>query len=659
MKTITLAILFTVIYCVGFAQEITTKMPLDSLKHELAISKDDTGRVLILAKLCITAANLNLDSIAMYGKDGVVLAQKVNFTKGEWGVLYNWGRTLELRGEYPQSLELQFRGLQLAEKNHYRYETAASLFGIGTDYWGLQDYAKAVNYFKRAGQISKTIPHEPSVEDLNILIDINIGDSYSKMNRLDSAFFYLQRTYNATLKDRWHPALLLFFGDIQFKMGHYQTAFTYLHQSIVLNEKNNDLYTNTEACKTIARFFKEINQPDSSIFYAKKGLTNAQAIGYKLDVLENSKLLAGQYEYKDIRQAHYYLKLVMLVSDELYGAKKVKELQKILSAEQERQRKIEAERVAYQNQLKQYAFLTSLGILLLIAFILYRNNKQKQKANSLLQQQKEEIQSTLTQLKVTQTQLIQSEKMASLGELTAGIAHEIQNPLNFVNNFSEVNTELIDELKLEIVEGNYDEVNAIADDIKQNEQKINMHGKRADNIVKGMLQHSQSSSGKKEPVDINALSNEYLRLSYHGLRAKDKSFNAELVTHFDADLSKINVIPQDIGRVLLNLFNNAFYSVNQKKKTAGEDYKPEVSVSTGIENGQVVIKVKDNGAGIPDAIKDKIMQPFFTTKPTGEGTGLGLSLSYDIVVKGHGGSIAIETKEGEFTEFQILLPIQN
>jgi two-component system NtrC family sensor kinase len=270
-----------------------------------------------------------------------------------------------------------------------------------------------------------------------------------------------------------------------------------------------------------------------------------------------------------------------------------------------------------------------------------------------------EIRNTLDHLKTTQTRLIQSEKMASLGELTAGIAHEIQNPLNFVNNFSEVNAELIDELKLEIAEGNYEEVNAIADDIKQNEKKINMHGKRADAIVKGMLQHSQSSSGKKEPTDINALADEYLRLSYHGLRAKDKSFNAELVTHFDADLSKINVIPQDIGRVLLNLFNNAFYSVNQKKKTAGEDYKPEVSVSTGIENGQVVIKVKDNGVGIPDVIKDKIMQPFFTTKPTGEGTGLGLSLSYDIVVKGHGGEILIDTKDGKYTTFQILLPIQN
>jgi signal transduction histidine kinase/tetratricopeptide (TPR) repeat protein len=268
----------------------------------------------------------------------------------------------------------------------------------------------------------------------------------------------------------------------------------------------------------------------------------------------------------------------------------------------------------------------------------------------------ETLQATVNELQLTQKQLIQSEKMASLGELTAGIAHEIQNPLNFVNNFSDLNTELIDEMEQELAKGDLAGIKAISLNIKENEKKINMHGKRADSIVKGMLQHSQSGSGKKEPANINTLANEYMRLSYHGLRAKDKSFNAELITHFDPALPKINVVQQDIGRVLLNLFNNAFYAVNQKAKTAGADYKPEVMVTTYAENGQVVIKVKDNGIGIPDSIKEKIMQPFFTTKPTGEGTGLGLSLTYDMVVKGHDGSISVDTREGEFTEFIIKLP---
>ena len=290
--------------------------------------------------------------------------------------------------------------------------------------------------------------------------------------------------------------------------------------------------------------------------------------------------------------------------------------------------------------------------------ILWRNNRYKQKANALLQKQKEtnmKVQLT-AELKVHQAQLIQSEKMASLGELTAGIAHEIQNPLNFVNNFSEVNKELIDEMKDEIEKGNNEEVIAIANDIKENEEKINHHGKRADAIVKGMLQHSRASTGQKEPTDINALADEYLRLSYHGLRAKDKSFNATLQTDFDESIGKINIIPQDIGRVLLNLYNNAFYAVTEKKKQQAEDYEPTVSVSTKKINDKVEIRVKDNGNGIPQKVLDKIFQPFFTTKPTGQGTGLGLSLSYDII-KAHGGEIKVETKEGEFAEFVIQLPI--
>ena len=274
-----------------------------------------------------------------------------------------------------------------------------------------------------------------------------------------------------------------------------------------------------------------------------------------------------------------------------------------------------------------------------------------------LTEQKNELQNTVELLKATQAQLIQQEKLASLGELTAGIAHEIQNPLNFVNNFSEVSMELIDEMDEELAKGDTAEAMAIANDIKQNLEKIIHHGKRADGIVKGMLQHSRASSGVKEPTDINALADEYLRLAYHGLRAKDKSFNAEMITHFDPQLPKVNVLPQDIGRVLLNLFTNAFYATQQKQKTAGPAYKPIVEVSTTKIKGFIEIKVKDNGMGIPDEIKDKIMQPFFTTKPTGEGTGLGLSLSHDILVKGHGGIMSVESVEGEYSVFIVKLPL--
>ena len=320
------------------------------------------------------------------------------------------------------------------------------------------------------------------------------------------------------------------------------------------------------------------------------------------------------------------------------------------------------------------------------AFVAYRSRKLTEDKRVLEQkvqlrteevlQQKEEIEAqrddlenALGELRTTQGQLVQREKMASLGELTAGIAHEIQNPLNFVNNFSEVNQEMLEELKAESekpkAERDWQLESALVNDLIDNQRKIKHHGKRADNIVKGMLEHSRTAAGEKQLTDLNALADEYFRLCYHGLRAKDKDFNAELITNFDVNLSKVNIIPQDISRVLLNLFSNAFYAVNQKKKTAGADYKPAVTVTIAPELSPAVgeagtrgitITVKDNGYGIPDAIKDKIMQPFFTTKPTGEGTGLGLSLSYDIVVKGHGGSINVNTKEGEFTEFIVTLP---
>jgi signal transduction histidine kinase len=283
-----------------------------------------------------------------------------------------------------------------------------------------------------------------------------------------------------------------------------------------------------------------------------------------------------------------------------------------------------------------------------------------------IMEQKEELQQAVVDLKAAQAQLIHAEKMASLGELTEGIAHEIQNPLNFVNNFSEVNLELATELKDEIEKttlGDDDKTNliAITNMIRQNQDKITYHGKRADGIVKGMLQHSRTSTGQKEAVDLNAMVDEYVRLSYHGLRAKDKTFNATIDQHLDPAVGQIKVIPQDMGRTLLNILNNAFYAVHDKQGKAGAGYQPAIVVSTRlIDKGRkwVHIKVRDNGNGIPDEIRDKIFQPFFTTKPTGKGTGFGLSLSYDIVTKGHGGELKLDSKDGEFTELTIILPLQ-
>jgi two-component system NtrC family sensor kinase len=282
---------------------------------------------------------------------------------------------------------------------------------------------------------------------------------------------------------------------------------------------------------------------------------------------------------------------------------------------------------------------------------------QKSTLEQEVTQRTAELKNSINNLKATQSQLIQSEKMASLGELTAGIAHEIQNPLNFVNNFSEVSSELVDEMKQELDKGDIEEAKAISKDIKQNLEKINHHGKRADSIVKGMLQHSRASGDKKEPTNINALSDEYLRLAYHGLRAKDKSFNADLVTDFDESITTVNVIPQDLGRVVLNLLTNAFYAVNEKQKLGLDNYQPKVSICTKKHKDNIEIKVTDNGNGMPKSVQEKIFQPFFTTKPSGQGTGLGLSMSYDIITKRHEGELQVESTENQGTTFRIILPL--
>jgi len=381
-------------------------------------------------------------------------------------------------------------------------------------------------------------------------------------------------------------------------------------------------------------------------------------------------------ELDDLGNAFAYLKIHQEITEE---SEKLDELNRIADAEVkeilDRSRKeievLEQEQFEsiQKNRIQRLWIISITGALLsalVILLVLFRNNKNKQKANKLLLSQKEKIQDTLEKLEATQTQLIQSEKMASLGELTAGIAHEIQNPLNFVNNFSEINQELLLEVREGIASGNLEEVKDIIEDLTENEVKISEHGKRADSIVKGMLLHSRTATGEKTETDINALCDEYLRLAYHGLRAKDRNFNADFETQLDPSLPKIKVVPQDIGRVLLNLFNNAFCAasdealhvrqiISEGQAKADSNFMAKLNVSTKLLDDKIQISISDNGPGIPEDIRDKIFQPFFTTKPTGEGTGLGLSLAYDIV-KAHGGQLKLETDENEGSTFFIILP---
>jgi two-component system NtrC family sensor kinase len=556
------------------------------------------------------------------------------------------------QGDFPRALQYQFQALELCEKFKFEREKAISLLELGYTYESLSDHVRAMVYAKQARDLFS----KNSWDNFNVENEISITNVYMATGKKDSALLCMQKVYDDPKNRPLLSIILEVLGNIHTNFGNFTIANDYLHRAILLDIKKNDLYSLTWAYNSIAKLFKATKQTDSCIYYATKGFIVAENIHLNEGLLVNSLLLTNEIESSDIVRALFYRKKYDDVYNKMYGPEKVLALQKTLVEQQEKQTQVTEDRKANENRLKQYAFISGLAILLLVAFFLYRNNRQKQKTNKVLE-------TTLTNLKSTQSQLIQSEKMASLGELTAGIAHEIQNPLNFVNNFSEVNTELLVEMKDELKKGNIEEANAIANDVIDNEQKINHHGKRADAIVKGMLQHSRSSSGVKEPTDINALCDEYIRLSYHGLKAKDSTFNAKLQTDFDESIGTINIIPQDIGRVLLNLYNNAFYAVNEKKKQSGENYEPTVSISTrlfippsGGPRG-AEIKVSDNGNGIPDNIKEKIFQPFFTTKPTGQGTGLGLSLSYDIM-KAHGGDLKVDTKEGDGSTFTIQLRLK-
>jgi len=637
----------------GFAQ--TTKA-IDSLHRRLTDAKDDTSRINAQIALCLLYRLGNTDSSLMYGQQALGSAEKINYIPGQVSVLGFMCIVTEQRGNLPKSLELGFKALQLGQEHHLEALAGPALDGIGEAYIILKDYQKAINYLSRYILINQE--YGSNNEGLAYAY-FDMGVALAGLNQLDSASFYEQKSIETFEKYNYEePLVYQAIGDIKIKSGKQAEALQFYQKSLQMAVKNNERRASAYAYNKIAAFYKNANNADSALYYAHKGLEESKIINQKKTILEAAALLSELYEPTDIRASLQYLKIANNYKDSIFGAGNIEAVQTLVAREEERQKEIKTAEVAYQNQLKQYALIAGLAILLLTAFFLYRNNRKEKKAKLLLQNKNEVIEKTLSHLKKTQAQLIQSEKMASLGELTAGIAHEIQNPLNFVNNFSEVNNELIDELKSELATGNMQVANEIVDNIKENGDKINHHGKRADAIVKGMLQHSRTSSSQKEFTDINALADEYLRLAYHGLRAKDKSFNAKFETDFDKSIGKIDIIPQDIGRVILNLVNNAFYAVNEKAKfrSASGGYEPLVNIGTKKLNDKVDISVKDNGSGIPQNIIDKIFQPFFTTKPTGEGTGLGLSLSYDII-KAHGGNIHVETKEGEKSEFVISLPV--
>ncbi|WP_158638434.1 tetratricopeptide repeat protein [Panacibacter ginsenosidivorans] len=537
--------------------------------------------------------------------------------------LVNIGLTYKSMGDIERSEQSLLKSAELARKQHIKNVELYAYSNLASLYEAKEEYKKEYEYAMKS-----------------VLLGGEMGDQGIQSSGLSKAAYALARQQKFTdaeklgkqsvlLADSSNQPLNIYqaysaMGFVLKTEGKYTDAIPYLEKAFEVL-KGADIYD-----EQVGKSYMDLSE-----CYEKTGNYSKALSTYKM----STQIADSIASKENVRKA-----------TELTMNYEFDKKQQVATAEQKQKEALAS--------AKQLALMIGLGFALLLTILAFIGYRNKQRANALLHRQKTELNDALTKLRATQAQLIQAEKMASLGELTAGIAHEIQNPLNFVNNFSEVSAELIDEMREEIDKGDAASIKTLATDIKLNLEKITHHGKRADAIVKNMLQHSRSSTGAKEMSDINALADEYLRLSYHGIRAKDKSFNATLQTDFDKSIGRINIMQQDIGRVILNLITNALYAVTEKKRLlADADYNPTVTVSTKKIKDKVEIRVSDNGMGVPQRIIDKIFQPFFTTKPTGEGTGLGLSLSYDIITKGHGGEMKIDTKEGEYATFIIILPL--
>jgi len=708
-----------IIFCLYVTAQNTERQQeiIDSLTAIIHQQKGDTAEVNALFTISFRQATF--DSQAKYARQGLALAQRINFKRGEADCYYALGDAYADAENYSQAIQNHFAALKI-------YTDIADFKGMATvhmnlygSYFYTGDLVSCLSHLYAGLKIVETnnvrgLKNSPE-EQLIQFYWAELGYIYLEMNRLDpekgqldSALLYTQKAINHNIKNKKPVSLyqIYLLGCIQRQKRNYELALSIYRSGIKMAKHDYEFHDTLRIYCGMSTLFKMQGKLDSSIYFAQQVVQSLNPVKPLETYVEAVNNLALDYRLTGNKDsALRYIELSHALKDSMYNIKKVREIQNIAFNEQLKQQEIISAEAKYKSRVQLYAVVGGLLVMLFIAGLLWNNNRQRKKAYALLQNQKEEteiqksrVEEALEELKITQAQLIQSEKMASLGELTTGIAHEIQNPLNFVNNFSEVNLELTTELKDELEKTEMEvkdkmSLGHLINDLIQNEEKINHHGKRADAIVKSMLQHSRGSTGQKEPTDINVLADEYLTLAYHGMRARDKnlpagheSFQAILQTNFDPGIDKISIIPQDIGKVLLNLYNNAFYTVMEKKKMSGDAYEPQVTVTTRLMSkssdrqgvqmqesaernshlpsealakaGSVIVSIKDNGMGIPKKIIDKIFQPFFTTKPTGQGTGLGLSLSYDII-KAHHGELNVETKEGEWTEFIIRLPALN
>ncbi|WP_051718319.1 ATP-binding protein [Hymenobacter sp. IS2118] len=627
----------------------TQSRSVDSLRRVLDRPLPDTLRVIVLCQLSDQLWTQRTDSAAVYALKALALARRVGYRHGEGEALNRLGAALR-ESNLARSLEVFQQSLRIARATQDRALEAQNLRSIGIIYVYLRDKRQGLSYYFRALKIDEELRAERRI----VLELSNIGLAYDLFDQLDSARIFQERAYALARRLRTPTNYILYgLGNVARKEGKLDEAAVFYRKSIAESKKVGHLRSLNFSYVGLATLYQQLGRLDSSIYYGRLGCQAGQTNGFLRGVLNASTLLTKDFKMRDQSDsALRYQSLMLVMKDTLFGQEKVMRLQSLNYLEQQRAQQAAASQAALKTRYRTYALVAGLVGLLLLALLLGRHARQQQRA-------KEALEESLAELKTTQEQLVQREKMAFLGELTAGIAHELQNPLNFVKNFAEVSTDLVDEITGDPTgpARNPDLEQEILAGLKQNLQKISQHGQRATSIIKGMLEHSRTGASPRQATNLNTLVEDSLRLAYQGLRTKDKAFTAQLTTVLAPDLPLVSVAPMDLGRVLINLLTNAFHAVRQRQhEESPADYQPEVTVSTRAVANGVEISIRDNGTGMPEQVKARIFQPFFTTKAVGEGTGLGLSLSHDVVTTGHGGRLLVESEVNVGTEFIVALP---
>ncbi|KPM47016.1 tetratricopeptide repeat-containing sensor histidine kinase [Jiulongibacter sediminis] len=646
----------------SFAQSIS---PTDSLVQLLKTPIADTTKVLIYEEVALQLIYDQSREALKYAQRGLKLAKDIHYKLGEARCLNRIAIIQRVNGNYSAALQYHYDALAIARELNDHEGISKILSSMGILYAEQNDFKNSIQYYAEARKEAKKVNYQRIIE--NTLL--NTATDYALMGNLDSALTYNQKAYESALETGNNLSIILSnIAEINFKRKNYEQAFENYRASINAGEALGQNHSLSQTYLKFAKLFQAVGQKDSAVFYAGKSLEYSKATQHLEYLVLANRLLSELYEPTDLQRSFAYYKASEVANDSLNSVDKTLRLRQVEFNEEMRKQELEVIREKELAQKKQGILIGLLVGFILLGGIIYRNYLQKAATNKLLKQQNEairesknELEQSLKQLKITQNQLIQSEKLASMGELSAGIAHEIQNPMNFVNNFAEVSQELIEEFreeldKTELPESRKNTFAELLAELETSQSRIFENGKRASGIVQGMLEHSRGKTGERREIDLNKMCDEYLRLSFHGMRAKDKSFASGFELQLDPNLPKYIGVVQELSRVILNLINNAFYAVHSRKKKMSEDYQPMVTVQTVFrEKNTLEVRVGDNGEGIAPEIRDKIFQPFFTTKPAGEGSGLGLSISYDIITKGHNGRLEVQSEENTGTTFIVTL----